>query len=76
MRSNGAWKVNETEVNIFSKRKTLLIHRAKKSNMGKYVCRAANSIGAVNAQVQLYCKYSDPNLNSPFQIANVIFIFN
>ena len=27
VRSNGAWKVNETEVSIFSKRKTLQINR-------------------------------------------------
>ena len=56
VRSNGAWKVNETEVSIFSKRKTLQIHKATQANMGKYICRASNSIGAVDAQVQLYRK--------------------
>ena len=34
----------------------LHFYRAQKDNMGKYVCRASNSIGAVDAQVQLYRK--------------------
>ena len=57
MGSNGAWTVNETELSIFSKVKTLKIHKADPTNMGIFVCRASNSIGNAEREVQLYRKY-------------------
>ena len=57
MGSNGAWTVNETEMSIFSKIKTLKIHKADPTNMGIFVCRASNSIGNAEREVQLYRKY-------------------
>ena len=55
--TNGAWKVNETEHSIFSTTKTLLIRKAEPRLMGKYICRASNSIGAAEARVQVYREY-------------------
>jgi hypothetical protein len=54
--SSGALEVNETELSIFGKMKTLKIHQADETNMGKYRCRASNSMGTVDTQVQLYRK--------------------
>ena len=54
VRSNGAWNVSETEMSIFSKVKSLQIGRADREHMGKYSCRAANSIGVAETQVQVY----------------------
>ena len=55
--SNGAWKVNETEHSIFSTTKILLIRKAEPRLMGKYICRASNSIGEAEARVQVYREY-------------------
>ena len=52
----GAWKVNETELSIFSKSKILKIFKADRQQMGNYICKASNSIGAAETQVQLYRK--------------------
>ncbi len=57
MRSNGAWKVNESEVFIYRKVKTLQILKADEQQMGKYSCRAANSIGVAERHVQVYREY-------------------
>ena len=52
--TNGAWKVNETDKSIFETSKILIIRRAEPRLMGKYACRASNSIGVAEAGVQVY----------------------
>lgn len=54
VRSNGAWSVRETEISVIRKVKTLKIFKAEASDMGAYTCRASNSIGTAERQVQLY----------------------